>query len=298
MTLFAIRDDDTSGWTDAAELDSVYRDVWERGIPVSFAVIPESVRSFHRGDRNRFYQTEETAPIHENVELVDYLKARTGEGQAEIMLHGFNHLYRVSRTSRSPSKPATKPWLDELREQTPGRALAWHGEFKWKDAATLRRETHRGKSYLSSLLGCRVGVFVPPSNQIGSGGIRAVISTGLNLSGVMGRGFDRPLTPRYLLMYSRRWAFRLVHGRPYPYVIDLGTHRELMANALTPQSSHAALFTALEFCRRMESPFVLATHYWDLATPALHDTLLRMCDQALRLGYQPALVTECFGRQR
>ena len=71
---FAIRDDDINFWTNVEEIDTIYREIWAKGIKVSFAVIPFSVRSFNSGDRNKFYQNKELMPIGKNKEIVEYLR--------------------------------------------------------------------------------------------------------------------------------------------------------------------------------------------------------------------------------
>ena len=171
MTLFAIRDDDTSGWTKPEHLEMTYNEIWGRGIPVSLSVIPESVKCFFLGDPDRFYQTGEKRPVHTNQSLVDFLRPLIESRKIDIMLHGFDHVYVVSKTAGDPGKPATEEWMQTLRSGMPGSRLVWRGECAWKDAEKLFAETMTGKSYLDSVLGCDVSVFVPPSNQIGRAGI-------------------------------------------------------------------------------------------------------------------------------
>jgi len=258
MTLFAIRDDDTSAWTEPGHLESVYRELWDHGVPVSLSVIPESVEPFHLGDPERFYQRLEKKPLRENQGLVDCLRPLIRAGKADVMLHGFDHVYAVGRSRRSPYRPATKEWMEELRSDTPGARLDWLGECKWKDAARLSGEIERGKAYLEAVLDCEVRVFVPPSNQISAGGVKAVAANRMNLSGLMGRGFDRPLSASYARAYARRWLFRITHGRPFPRVLDLGTHKELAAHSLTRAADYDSLRRSLEFCHHDGAPFVVA----------------------------------------
>jgi predicted deacetylase len=295
MTLFAIRDDDTSAWTDPNHLESIYREFWDRGIPVSLSVIPESVEPFHLGDPERFYQTTERKPVQDNQRLVDYLRPLIRVGKVDIMLHGFDHVYAVGKSQRSPTRPATREWMDQLRADISGAQLVWRGECAWKDAARLSMEIEKGKAHLESVLDCEVRVFVPPSNQITAGGVRAVREARLNLSGLMGRGFDRPFSVGYARAYLRRWMFRLSRGRAFPHTLDLGTHKELLAHSLTPAIDYDTLKRSLEFCRNINAPFVVAVHYWELNDhPDLRERLIRIRDEALDMGYTPATVAECF----
>lgn len=297
MTFFAIRDDDTSAWTDPGDLALVYRGVWDRGIPVSLAVIPQGAKTFHAGDPENFFQEEETRRLEENADLVGFLRLKIGEGLLDIMLHGYDHFYWVGKERHSPERPATRQWLAQLRREKSGGSLDWIGECLWKDSARMNDEILSGRKILESVLDCKVRVFVPPSNQIGRGGIRAVEAAGLDLSGIMGPYFDRPFSLKYLASYFKRWGFRFLKGRPYPHVLDLGMHRELVAYSLTPGTSFESLKDSLAFCCRNQAPFVLSTHYWELKqNPNMRQNLIRLCDEALRLGLEPLTVSESFCR--
>lgn len=297
MMLFAIRDDDTSGWTEPEHLETTYRELWDRGIPVSLSVIPEAVQCFFPGDPERFYQTTDKKPVHTNQDLVDFLRPLVHAGTVDIMLHGFDHVYRVSKRSGDFGQPATAEWMNALRADVSGARLVWRGECAWKDAETLFSETMTGKSYLESVLGAEVSVFVPPSNQIGRAGVRAVQKVGLNLSGVLGLGFDRPLSGKYLTAYGRRWMFKLARRRTFPYPLQVGSHKELAAYSLTPTTRYDTLVETLRFCRSRRAPFVVAVHYWELRDDTnLRQYLIRLCDQALSIGFEPGTVAACFDR--
>src|SRR3954453_22812476 len=87
---FCIRDDDTSFFTSPDDLEGVYGEISRVG-PVSLAVVP-----FHRAgtsgcvpERSRLRWT--VHPLHENRELVEYLRIGISKGRFEIMLHGSHH---------------------------------------------------------------------------------------------------------------------------------------------------------------------------------------------------------------
>jgi hypothetical protein len=49
----------------------------------------------------------------------------------------------------------------------------------------------------------------------------------------------------------------------------------------------------------VDAPFVVATHYWQLAADeGLHSALLRVIDAALDLGYLPATVSDAIAGKR
>ncbi|MBO9480323.1 DUF2194 domain-containing protein [Salinisphaera sp. G21_0] len=268
---FAIRDDDTSYFTSPDELDAVYAPYWGK-IPVSLATVPFSVPE-HRGRSfNNRYPPDAEMPLGENKPLVEWLKEKIRLGHVEIMLHGYNHLY----------------------QQINGR---WIGEYGWKSVQQLLEETARGKAYLEQLLEAEIKVFVPPSNTIGKAGIRTIRHAGLNLSGIMGRGGDRPWTRDYPAAYLKRWGWRLFKGEAYPYPLALGGVKELRAYALTPRANVDDLMRSLKSCATIQAPFIIATHYWEFRdSPSMHETLSMLIDQARKTGFVFTQVSHCFNR--
>lgn len=267
---FAIRDDDTSYFTQPEDLEAVYGPYWGQ-VPISLAVVPFSVPE-HRG---RSFDSSASPnvlrPVGDNPRLVTWLREKLALGHIEIMLHGFDHRYQ---------------WRD-------GR---WHGEYAWKPQAQLMEETRRGKAYLEELLGVRIRVFVPPSNAIGIAGIRAIRAAGLHLSGIMGRSGDRPFSIAYAWAYLRRWGWRCLHGDVYPYPLRYDGHTELRAYAMTPRADPAALLRSLEACTRWEAPFVVATHYWEFREcPSMHRTLKQLISAARSYGMSCVPVSSCYG---
>jgi hypothetical protein len=267
---FSIRDDDTSFFTTPNELDTVYGPYWGK-IPISLATVPFS-SPVHRGmSFNPAYSADSEMPLGENKVLTDWLIDKVKSGQVEIMLHGYNHAYR------------------QIKGQ-------WIGEYGWKPWPQLAQETKRGKAYLESLLKTQIKVFVPPSNTIGKAGIQAVRMANLYLSGIMGKGGDRPFTMDYIPAYAKRWAWRLRHGDAYPFPLRYGGHTELRAYALTPRADADQLVRSLERCARLQAPFVLATHYWEFKDCRdMHKTLTRLIALADNLNMAFTPVSSCFG---
>ena len=85
--------------------------------------------------------------------------------------------------------------------------------------------------------------FVPPSNQIGKAGIKAIINNNLNLSGLIGKRYNREFTAKGILTYFDRIKFALQHKEiVYPKVCDYGKHKELVGYALTPSTNWDRLY--------------------------------------------------------
>ena len=139
---FCIRDDDTSYFTSPDELEAVYGQVTLHG-PVSLAIVP-----YHRAGRSKSvperFRTQGTIhPLHDNGDLVAYLRDRISKGRFEVMLHGYHH-----------DEPDGLP--------------------EFMNRKDLGQRVSRGRKYLEDLLGAAVRVFVPPGNTIGSAGLRAI----------------------------------------------------------------------------------------------------------------------------
>lgn len=269
MSLFAIRDDDTCFFTRPEELETAYRPFLGH-VPISLAVVPFTIAS-HRYKKFPTSAPEgQTFPFGENRDLVIYLRERLQHREIEVMLHGFTHQYRKIK------------WR-------------WVAEYVWKSEHQLYTETMTGKRYLEELLNTTIRVFVPPSNRIGKGGMKAVVMENLNICYGSGRGVNHPWSWKYTTADVKRFMFSILKGRRYPLPLDLGTHKELVAYTLAPKNEpYKKLRTALEYCVKLSAPFVLATHYWELHEyPGMLENLYRLVDYALKLGAKPATVSQC-----
>ena len=211
--------------------------------PVSLAVVP-----FHRAGTSKGIPEKHRGqwsmhPLHDNRALVDYLRLGVAGGRYEVMLHGYYH--------------------DES-----------DGSFEFQNREDLGQRITDGRRYLEDLLGCAIRVFVPPHNTIGRTGLRALAREGLHLGGVAGvRSGWSPTSVTAWRIWLRLRAWQLRQGAGVPWVLDLGDHREIAGNPVTPFSKaevNNARFTA---ARAAGGTFCVATHYWELTSPSAH------CDQ-------------------
>ena len=234
---FCIRDDDTSFFTSPEELEHAYGEITRQG-PVSLAIVP-----FHRAGTSKavpeqFRGRWSTHPLHENSALVDYLRTRIAEGRFEAMLHGYHH---------------------DVRQ----------GPHEFAAHRDLRQRVLDGRKYLEGLLKTEIRVFVPPHNALSSHGLRAIAGAGLHVAGVAGIRHGWPvwsLTTWRLWFHLRRW--RRQGGKGVPWVLDLGTHREIAVNPVTPKTSLQDNNAAFDSALQVNGVFCAATHYWELATPS------------------------------
>jgi Uncharacterized protein conserved in bacteria (DUF2334) len=254
---FCIRDDDTNFFTQPEELERAYGRITERG-PVSLAVIP-----FCRAGDNKAVPEDMRGrgsihPLDENVPLVEYLRKNLAAGRFEIMLHGYHH-----------DEPNGRP------------------EFANGD--DLYRKVLHGRRYLEDLLATKIRVFVPPHNAIGRCGLRAVAEAGLHLGGAAGiRGGWPLLSPASWTLWWQLRQWRKSNGLGVPWILDLGDHREIFGNAVTPLSALERNKMALDCALRLGGVFCVATHYWELDVPSqypgeptVRQHLLQLIERAL-----------------
>jgi Uncharacterized protein conserved in bacteria (DUF2334) len=236
---FCLRDDDTNFFTVPEELERAYGEVTEWG-PISLAVVP-----FHRAGTSKavpekFRGRGSVHPLHENRALVEYLRIGVSKGRFEIMLHGYHH-----------DEP------DDRAEFLAGNDLA--------------QKIIDGRKYLEDLIGGSIRVFVPPHNTIGRKGLQAIVRANLHLGCVAGlRSGWSPLS----LVTWRTWlqlrSWRKNGGLGVPWILDLGDHREIAGNAVTPSSTIKLNEAIFERTREIGGIFCAATHYWESDFPSCY----------------------------
>src|SRR5437763_8106846 len=87
---FCTRDSDTRFFTSPDQLERAYGEISQWG-PVSLAVVPFQRAGTSKAVPEKLRGRWTIHPLHENSELVTYLRARIDEGRFEIMLHGYHH---------------------------------------------------------------------------------------------------------------------------------------------------------------------------------------------------------------
>lgn len=233
---FCLRDDDTSFFTSPEDLEHAYGEVSQWG-PVSLAIVPFCRAGMSKWIPEKFRRKWSVHPLHENRPLVEYLRAGIAAGRFEAMLHGYHH------------------------DVPSGR-----GEFVMEH--DLARRVTEGRRYLEELLGTTIRVFVAPHNAIGREGLLALAHEGLHLGGAAGIRSGWPYSSRAswsLWLKLRRW--RKSGGVGVPWVLDLGDHREIGGNPVTPTATLQQNITAFDQALAVEGVFCAATHYWELDVP-------------------------------
>ena len=236
----AIRDDDTCYFTTPAELERVYRGIWER-VPVCLATIPFAKGYKSPAVPQAFWESGETFALERNAEVSAFLRERAASRRITIALHGYTH------------------------EDFPG---GW----EFQAAPDPERRVREGLTYLRDRLGVGVSIFVPPHNALSKRGMAAVSGAGLNLLGsfLSFHPARRPFEPRTPINWLKVQRYRARTGRTrrdrmvYPFPLRYGRHAEFGCHSLVPDTSLAELIAGFEEARRFGGDFCLATHYWEV----------------------------------
>ena len=268
---FAIRDDDACYFTSAEQLERL----WGRVLPyapVSLAVTPFAVPSFHLGDIERFYQGTMSRPLGENVELADWIRRGLRGGRLAVMCHGYTH---------------------EYRRVAPVRLLQ---EYVWKAYDRLSRETASGKLYLESVTGTTVDTFVPPGNGISRAGMDAVRPHFRKVLATLAlrRVSDIRVNREYLASYGRRLYYQIRHRGANPFGECVAGLRLIPSFSITPLVSWEQVRDRFDLCHRLGADFIAAVHYWEV-TGRVKDMLFRLLDRAAHSGCAFRSCPELFG---
>src|SRR5689334_22867635 len=86
----AIRDDDTSYFTDPAALERVYGSIWSQA-PVCLAVVPFAIGYKNPGIPEAHWNDGRQFPLKENPALVDRLPSWLRHRLITVALHGYTH---------------------------------------------------------------------------------------------------------------------------------------------------------------------------------------------------------------
>lgn len=265
--LFAIRDDDTSYFTQPNQLVEAY-DFIERGC-VSLSIVPYTVpyhKDSHPYGEGFAYREYD---ICENVELVDFLRKAIHEGRFAAMLHGYSHEYKK---------------VDGI----------WEAEMRWKSHEMLVDQLAKGKKHLEETLDSEIRVFVAPGNQIDEKGVDALERNGLNYSDIISKNRDRKLDWWYLRNYIHRSVYKMRYDIPYGGVYTYCGHKELYAY---PLKGKDYLMRVYRLCKQQNLPFALYTHYWELLNKPEKKALLRdIYQMALEDGAELVSMNRCFAK--
>jgi hypothetical protein len=256
--LVALRDDDTSYFTEPDRLEAVYNDVWDR-LPVCLAVIPQAAGFRDKAIPETYWQAGRAFPLEENPGLVDRLRALIAAGRVTIAQHGYTH-------------------------------EDYAGGYEFQAAPDIEQRLQSGRTYLDRTLQTRVSIFVPPHNALSKRGLAAIGAAGLNLLGSFlsfrpsMRPWDAHTAANWWRVRRYRASLGLAKSDPfiYPHVLRYRRHAEFGCHSLIPGTTLDHLVEGFERARRAGGHFCVATHYWEVDA-TLKNVLLRFLDHASRV---------------
>ncbi len=236
----ALRDDDTSYFTEPGRLEAVYHDVWDH-IPIGLAVIPHAAGFVDKAIPEKYWDAGRAFPLDENAPLVAALRALVKDGRVSVSQHGYTH------------------------EDYPDG-------HEFQAAPDLESRLARGQAYLERALDTRIRVFVPPHNALSKRGLKAIDAAGLNLLGsfLSFRPSMRPWDVRTPLNWWRVKQYRDRTKRTradrliYPRVLRYRNHAEFGCYGLVPNTTFEELRQGFDEARAAGGDFCLATHSWEV----------------------------------
>lgn len=268
MTPLILRDDDLNFFSKVDDIETVYSNI--PYFPISFAVVPRVLDLSSVGACSDTRDNKTPMPIHENPEIVRYIKKRLKDGRADVLLHGQTHGYFFPNGKRTP----------EMMLDTPTIGSSWD--------EVLGEE----KAYLEDLFDYKISCFVAPSNIISQKNLYSAVKNGMHFSGIIPPTFERNITFRNILNYLKRMSLRLTNGYPYPGVLTYSDHKEL--NAVTTTRGYDFLMKLFLYCKRHNMPMAVNTHYWALRDkPVEREMLFRFVKDAIAQGAVPSKLSDC-----
>src|SRR5262249_35073679 len=236
----AVRDDDTSYFTNPEALDRVYGGIWER-VPVCLAVVPFAIGYENPGIPEAHWRSGESFPLEQNTALVPQLREWIAKRRITIALHGYTH-----------------------QDYPDG--------FEFQSAPDPERRVADGLRYLRSTLGAALSIFVPPHNAMSRRGLAAVGEAGLNILGsfLSFRPSIRPWDYTTPANWLRIAKFRRITARTkndrliYPFALRYADHAEFGCHSLVPGTTADELKKGFDEARNAGGDFCLATHYWEV----------------------------------
>jgi hypothetical protein len=236
----ALRDDDTSYFTEPARLEAVYHDVWDR-IPVGLAVIPQAAGFVDKAIPEKYWDAGRCFALDGNAALVEALRRLVATGRVTISQHGYTH------------------------EDYPDG-------HEFQAAPDLESRLARGQAYLERVLDTRIRVFVPPHNALSKRGLKAIDAAGLHLLGSF-LSFRPSMRPWDLRTPGNWWRIKQYRNGTrrtkgdrlvYPHVLRYRNHGEFGCYGLIPNTTFDDLQRGFTEAREAGGHFCLATHYWEV----------------------------------
>lgn len=250
---FVIRDDDLNYFSSPADIQRWYSEVFAMNIPVVFSAIPFVKPTCDAWLPRPLPDNDNEYPISNNKELIDYVK---NNQLIEIVLHGCTH-----------------------------ETIA--GVFEYQKESGLMDDTLRGKQEIENAFGKPISVFVAPHDQISNHGIICIEHAGLNL--IRGKGTKNIIFRiqyftaifKMILHVIRFFGLHPARRAAYPYVINLGKHKEAFACRIEMDIND--LKRSIQYAYNCNGVFILTNHIHDFSEEK-KEIMLELIQYAKSLG--------------
>jgi predicted deacetylase len=253
---FAIRDDDLNYFFKPVIFEKTYKQIWNI-CPVSMSAVPfikgnwpknvkeaeEKGPGFVNGDYTLMRKADcEIFPIHENSELVDYVKIKINQGKIYLTIHAIHHRNE-------------DPIIPQFNNN-----YGFGAEFY-----TTRDLTNRlmdAIKYLEDTFEQTIKVFTPPQNMYNTLGLKAVTNNNLAICGDLPS--IRQLKNLRLIGFKnfiKYFQYKLNYRRfSYPYPIINNQIKIVGHQRLQPGTDIQKLYEAFEHAYKLDGVFVVSTH--------------------------------------
>jgi hypothetical protein len=245
-----IRDDDTNFFTKPSMLESIYSMAWEKGLKISFGVIPLQMGTDNISVPPKMRTKNALFPIMDNIPLVQYVKDKLQNGRAEVLQHGLSH------------------YVDD------------NGHWEFGQNLNTTQNIDRGRNILIKAFDTSPKFFVPPGEEITKNNFEKLVKSGL-VPICRRTTFDTILENRFVPNFINRAAIRYVTDKyKDTYKNEKTTIQSLKPVVITiwrdfiswtvpikssSISSPAALFDftnkVVQTCRENRSPMCIINHY-------------------------------------
>lgn len=263
---FAIRDDDTSYFTDVTELKKAFSEI--KDIPISLSVIPEA--KCNHGDVYPYGNgpfDSEYGKLGDNVALVSYLKENMIAGNFEILMHGIHHEYFQIGSE----------WVPETLL------------FDYDEAVNFISLNRR---YLSELFETNIDIFVAPSNSFNKDVYKALDHLGMDTMCKLSKYVDHYYSCYFLYHYLRRNYYCAIGKFDNYGVKKYRNHKEV---DMYPFESFDKSWKTYELCKQRNIPYIFYTHYWEINnSKSMKEELTQLVSKMVNDGAKPSFVSECF----
>lgn len=227
MRKIIFRDDDTSYFTQPEHLDAIYGRIWDAGLPVCLAVIPNvygDIRvywsegnPFDPGIPPQYRGQNKHFSILDNPQLCEFLIKKAQAGLVEICLHGYSHTFY---------------------------------EFTTHDTPVIQQKIEDGLAILNQAFpNIPIRTFIAPYDRLSPIALTELIKRGFNISTQ-----STNLAPLPYLPQLEGHEFAYINDSQKLYVCDnyFYTHRDDPHDSLMNVSKHIALYKLT----------TITNHYW------------------------------------